>query len=86
MLSSIVTFFQTRCRFDSEANPGLDSRIRHLALELENIDYEKQNHIWGALGTNYLPSVIYRVRLVTIQAAELDAEAAPIEIADIREA
>lgn len=83
-LSSIVTFFQARRRFNPTTNSSLDPRIEQLTVELEDIDYEQQNQIWGALGTNYLPSVIYRIRLVTIQAAEREVDGAPISIVDLQ--
>ena len=40
----------------------------------------QQNHLWGALGAKYLPSVIYKVRMIVIQEALKADEQPPIKI------
>jgi hypothetical protein len=66
-LSYVVAFFQAHTSFDGETSPDLDPGIEHLRVDLESLTFEQQNHIWAALGANYLPSVLYTVRLITIQ-------------------
>ncbi len=74
-LSSIIHYFQHHRVLDHTSAPGLSSRIDKLVLELVTLPFSEQNEIWGALRTTYHPSVLYRVRLVTL--AEEDPLAGP---------
>ena len=44
------------------------------SLEIENLDADGLSQLWGVLGSRYLPSVLYRMRTVTIDAGALTAE------------
>lgn len=66
-LSTAVTFFQTRPVFDQANSPGLDPAIDRLLVEMYSQSFEEQNQLWGALSVRYLPSVLYRVRMLIIQ-------------------
>jgi len=66
-LSHVVTFFQSKSVFDVNNSPGLDTDIRKLILELSTISFEQLNNLWGAVGAKYLPSVLYKVRMLTVQ-------------------
>lgn len=66
-LSGVIGFFQSRSIFTQENSPGLDSSITRLTAELYTLPMEQQNYLWAALGAKYLPSVIYKIRLITIQ-------------------
>ncbi|NQZ09026.1 MAG: DUF4255 domain-containing protein [Algicola sp.] len=38
-----------------------------LVMELNTLPLEQQNNIWGMVGLRYLPSVVYRLRMLRIQ-------------------
>lgn len=84
-LSAVVKCFQSKNVFTPDNTPFLDPSIQKLIVELFSLDFEKQNHLWGSLGAKYLPSVLYRVRLVAIQEGIKQAEQAPITIYDLKE-
>lgn len=65
-LSNVIAFFQGKKVFDRQNSPGLPQGISQLVFDMHSIALEDQSYLWGALTTNYLPSVIYKVRLVTI--------------------
>jgi hypothetical protein len=65
-LSSIIQYFQNHRVLDHTNAPRLSSRIEKLAIELVTLPFSEQNEIWGTLRTAYHPSVLYRVRLVTV--------------------
>jgi hypothetical protein len=67
LISYIVTFFQSKCYFTQENSPGLDSDIDKLVVELYSLPVEQQNYMWGSLGAKYMPSVLYRVRLLQLE-------------------
>lgn len=66
LLSYIIQFFQNQFVFTSAAYPSLPSRIGKLIADLYTLSFEQVNHLWGTLGGKYLPSVLYKVRMVTI--------------------
>lgn len=70
-LSRVVAFFQTKSFFNHQNTPTLDPRIEKLLLEMYTLSFEQQNHLWGSLGAKYLPSVLYRARLVRVQEEEV---------------
>ncbi|MEE9450351.1 MAG: DUF4255 domain-containing protein [Ignavibacteriaceae bacterium] len=78
-LSAVVRCFQANNVFTKEKVPGMDPSIEKLIVELHTLNFEQQNHLWGALGAKYIPSVLYRVRLITIQEAIKSAEQKPIK-------
>ena len=66
-LSYIIGFFQGYPVFNHQNSSELNENIEKLIFDLYNMNFEQQNHLWGTLGAKYMPSVIYKVRLVTIQ-------------------
>lgn len=65
-ISKAIAFFQMQPVFDKQSTPDLDSRIDKLVLDIENLNIQDLSNLWGLLGGKYLPSVYYRVRMVTI--------------------
>lgn len=73
-LSATVQFFQGRPVFNHQNTPDLDPRIDKLTLEIENLGLSDLSNLWGVLGGTYLPSVLYRVRMVSLDAGQLQAQ------------
>jgi len=44
--------------------------LEKLTFDMVNMNFEQLNNLWGVLGGSYFPSVVYKVRLVKVQAAE----------------
>lgn len=88
-LSSVIRFFQSRKKLNganstavdlgdlSPQNPGLLDL--QLAFELYTLTFEQINHLWGALGGKQIPSVMYKVRLVSISERDVLREAPLID-------
>lgn len=66
LISHIITFFQGKNVFDKYNSPGMPDGLEKLILEVYSMPIEQQNYMWGALGAKYLPSILYRMRLVTM--------------------
>jgi len=66
-ISYILTYFQSHPSFTSVEYPALDPRIQKMVVELQTLNYEQLNQVWGFLGGKHLPSVIYKISLVTLQ-------------------
>ena len=70
-LSGVFRFFQANNVFDHQNSPALDPEIDKLILELITPSFEQLNHMWGFLGAKYMPSVMYKVRMLTIQESKV---------------
>lgn len=77
-LSHVLTFFQANRSFSSDNNPGLDPHIEKLNIELLSYLPEQLNQTWAYLGSKYLPSAIYRIRMVVLQDTEPAAIDKPV--------
>lgn len=71
-LSLIIQFFQYRNFITHKNTPpdnglALDQKIDRLIFDMVAMNFEQVNHLWATLGGKYLPSVLYKVRMVTIE-------------------
>jgi len=65
-LSSAILFFHTKPVFDHQNAPDLDEGLERLILDLEHLDTNQLHSLWGNHGNRYQPSVLYRVRMITL--------------------
>jgi hypothetical protein len=69
LVAGTVAFFQARPVFDHQNSPDLDRGIDRLVLELETLSLTDLSSLWGILGGRYVPSVMYRARMISIPAS-----------------
>lgn len=65
-LGHIMQFFQHQQVFTPITHPGLDPKIPRLVVDLFSLNFEQVNHLWSTLGGKYMPSVLYKIRQVTV--------------------
>ncbi|HEX7817324.1 DUF4255 domain-containing protein [Dyella sp.] len=65
-LASTIAFFQGNAVFDHQNTPDMDRRLERLALNMENLSSQEMHSLWSIHGGRYLPSALFRVRLVTL--------------------
>ena len=81
-LSLIISFFQARNVFTPENSPKMadyDPNLKKLVVELYSYSFEQLYNFWSVVGTKYLPSVLYKVRMITFQEREFFDSTIPIE-------
>jgi len=79
-ISFILACFQTKPVFDLSNTPALSGLgVTRLIFELNTLPLEQQHYIWSMIGLRYLPSVIYKVRMLTIFEQDVVSEAANIK-------
>ncbi len=78
-LSFTLLFFQGKQTYTPANTPNLDANIHKLVVDLVNIDLKDLSNFWTVLGAKHLPSVFYRVRMLS-----LSADVILDEISDIR--
>ena len=87
--SSIVCFFQANTVFNEEKFPHLNSfasdpvnkpwqLIERLSFRLQDMSFEQQNNLWAMLGGKYIPSVLYKVHMLTAFEVKSDSAAPAI--------
>lgn len=70
-ISQIIGFFQRNHTFTPENTPPLaPTGIHKLIFDLYSTSFEELNHLWSVNGGKYIPSVLYKMRMIAIQDAE----------------
>jgi hypothetical protein len=67
-LSGAIAFFQGNPVLDHQNTPGMDARLERLALNMENLSSHEMHSLWSIHGGRYLPSALFRVRMITLDA------------------
>ncbi|GAB2579607.1 DUF4255 domain-containing protein [Dyella jejuensis] len=67
-LSRAIAFFQGNPVLDHQNTPGMDTRLERLALNMENLSSHEMHSLWSIHGGRYLPSALFRVRMITLDA------------------
>lgn len=70
-LSSAIAFFQSHQVLDQHNAPGLDARLERLVLSIENLSSSEMHSLWGIHSGRYLPSVLYRVRMISLDGQQV---------------
>jgi hypothetical protein len=86
-LSYVISLFQSRSVFTNESSPllySLDPNIKKLVVELYSYSFEQQYNFWTVVGAKYLPSVLYRVRLLRYQEKSALGQHPPISSISIQ--
>lgn len=73
-LSATIAFFQNKPVFTSSNSSTLGAGLDKISFEISNMNVQEQSNLWSALGAKYLPSVLYKVRVVTIDEQMLTPE------------
>lgn len=73
LISGAIAYFQRFPVFDHQLTPELDPRIAKLVLDIENLKLHELSNIWTLLGGKYLPSVLYKVRMVAFDTDDVVA-------------
>jgi len=71
-IEGVISFFQARAVFNHANTPELDPDVEQLTAEIENLSTTELSNLWGILGGRYLPSVLYRFRMLTIDAQQIE--------------
>ena len=82
-LSLTIKFFQSHRLFDHHNSPNLNDEIEKLTLELVNLPFTEQREVWAGLGMSYIPSVIYKVRMVVFTDTDslgIDADITEVQV------
>ncbi len=76
LLSRVVEFLQWKKEFSGSVTPtgGKIAQDVRVLLDLYSLTFEQLNHLWGSLGGKQVPFVLYRARLVALEAQKRQGE------------
>jgi hypothetical protein len=95
-LSDVIGFFQSHSVFDSQKYPSLNTSVAdpvnkvwqlidRLSFKLVSLTIEQQNNLWGMLSSKYMPSAVYRVKMLTVFETKSDDKVSSINQLDFVE-
>tara|TARA_B100000965_G_scaffold303641_1_gene262374 strand:+ start:5622 stop:6158 length:537 start_codon:yes stop_codon:yes gene_type:complete len=61
-ISLVIEFFQINNVFDSSNTPLISTGIDKLYVEISNVSIDEINRLWSNIGTNYVPSIAYKIK------------------------
>ena len=83
-ISQTIGYFQGQNVFDQQNSPGLDRNISKLMMEVYNLDITNLSNLWGVLSGKYLPSVLYKVRMVMVDSNTVRSQTMAISSTDVK--
>jgi hypothetical protein len=83
-LTKVLAFFQEKSSFTVENTQGLEAlNLQKLSFKLNTLPLSEQGNVWTLLGGKYMPSLVYRVGLISIQDKERRSDIKVVKTIDI---
>ncbi|MCA2997703.1 MAG: DUF4255 domain-containing protein [Rhodocyclaceae bacterium] len=70
-LTAAIGFFQENLVISRASSPNLPDGVALLKFEIENTPSTKTHNLWTALGAKYVPSIVYKIRHVAVDARQI---------------
>jgi hypothetical protein len=77
-LSRLISYFQQTPVFTLQNAPDLSPQIDKLTLDFENLTPVDVNYVMSMLGTRYLPSAFYKLRMIPFTSTAMQARTYPV--------
>jgi len=81
-LGAALACFQSKPTFRPDSSPYFPPEAEKLSIELVSQTIHDVNNLWAILGARYLPSVLYKVRMVVVQENAMSALIPAVDSAD----
>jgi hypothetical protein len=79
MISRTISYFQQNPWFNTTNLPDVPPSIDRLTMEITNLDLLEVNYLMGMIGTKYLPSVYYKLRMLPFAGEAIRGLVPPVE-------
>ncbi|MFZ5964779.1 DUF4255 domain-containing protein [Thalassococcus sp. BH17M4-6] len=67
VLGNVVGFFQANPLFTPQSHPELPPHLQRLSVEWREMDLQAMHNLWSAMGSNYMPSAVYKARMLVVE-------------------
>ncbi|WP_448661445.1 DUF4255 domain-containing protein [Sphingomonas sp. CJ20] len=84
-ISRLIAYFQQNPWFTQANAPRLPPNLDKITLEMSSYDPVEVNYVMSMLGTKYLPSVFYKLRMLPFTAGAMQARTYPARGAGVAE-
>jgi hypothetical protein len=64
-ISLVLEYFQGIRVFDKSNTPMLSANVDKISFEYVNLDFKELSNVWGLIGLKYMPSAIYKLKLLS---------------------
>jgi hypothetical protein len=78
-LSAAMSFLQGKPNYDSQNSSSFPANLSQLSMEFVSLSLAELSTLWAILGANYLPSAVYKLRMISLNA---DWTIAPVRAID----
>ncbi|WP_178371834.1 DUF4255 domain-containing protein [Cnuella takakiae] len=81
LLENVVQYFQTKPRVEKTnavVPANFPAGLEEIRAEFVSLNYEQTNYLWGLFGGRYHPSVIYKLKTVPVDNADITPGGPPI--------
>ena len=85
LLEGIIRFFQVKNVFDATNTTSLDAEINRVVFDLMSLNLEQIHQLWTSLGGKYIPSVLFKMRMMTIDEMVIKSDAPAITKIEIHD-
>ena len=79
MLSEVIRLLHNTPLFTNQEFPEMPKPLAKLTLENINIPLAELGHIWSGMGVKYVPSIVYRMRVITMHENTIQKELPDIQ-------
>lgn len=83
-ISAVIQFFHSKNTFTIQNTPALaEKNVEKLHFEILHLDSNAKNNLWATVGAKYMPSIIYKVRMITMVDSAVQGHLETIRTMDI---
>lgn len=86
LLEKVTRFFQVKFVFTpadtielQQINTSGNGSVEKIIFDMMNLNLEQVNQLWTTLGGHYMPSLVYKMRMITIDERIIQKEGLPIK-------
>ena len=77
-LNGTIEYFQSNICVTRSSAPDLPRGVHSLRFDILNSTLSETHNLWSAIGAKYQPSVIYKVRHITVQQERINVISPPV--------
>ncbi|BDD10009.1 hypothetical protein FUAX_24410 [Fulvitalea axinellae] len=67
IISYVISFFQRKSVFTPNNTPRLTKNAERLSFDMVTLEMNEISHLWGMMGAKYVPSVLYKVQMLSFR-------------------
>lgn len=83
-ISHAALFFQGNPIFTHENTPDMAPSLSKITMDIENLNMRDLSSLWSVVSGKYLPSILYKMRMITLDSREIKAQVHTMVEADNR--